>query len=334
MMFERTPEVKFAMEAVRRGSLLASQVQAETLPHTMTKEDRSPVTIADYACQALVAQMLLQAFPSDALLAEEDADKLRKPEGAEVLEQVTQFVKRFEFDATPAAVCEWLDCGKSEPATRFWTLDPIDGTKGFLRSDQYAVALALVVEGEVQVAVMGCPNLSDGYRPDPFGTGTLVVAVRGQGAWFTQISIPGVFEQLQVSYRSDPSKARLLRSFEAEHTNERLLDELQAALGIKPAQIRMDSQAKYAVLAAGKGDVILRPLPASNPVYREKIWDIAAGALVVEEAGGCVSDLRGDALDFTQGRVLSRNEGVLSTNGLLHPAFIKALRKLDTAPLF
>ena len=42
---------------------------------------------------------------------------------------------------------------------RFWTLDPIDGTKGFLRGEQYAVALALIVGGEVVVAALACPNL-------------------------------------------------------------------------------------------------------------------------------------------------------------------------------
>ena len=56
----------------------------------------------------------------------------------------------------------------------------------------------------------------------------------------------------------------------------------------------MDSQAKYAVLAAGGGDVNLRLLSPSRPDYREKIWDQAAGSIVVEEAGGRVSDLNGD----------------------------------------
>lgn len=63
-----------------------------------------------------------------------------------------------------------------------WTLDPIDGTKGFLRGGQYAVCLALLVDAKVQVGVMGCPNLAlDPLEPDG-EKGCLFVAVRGQGA--------------------------------------------------------------------------------------------------------------------------------------------------------
>ena len=58
---------------------------------------------------------------------------------------------------------------------RYWTLDPIDGTKGFLRGDQYAVALGLIDDGEVILGVLGCPNLpnSDGSR------GAIFSAVEG-----------------------------------------------------------------------------------------------------------------------------------------------------------
>ena len=62
-----------------------------------------------------------------------------------------------------------------------WTLDPIDGTKGFLRGEQYAVCLALLVDAQVQVSVMGCPNLPvDASNPDG-PKGCLFIAVRGRG---------------------------------------------------------------------------------------------------------------------------------------------------------
>jgi len=68
---------------------------------------------------------------------------------------VTHFVRYYAPSAHGhSAVCEWIDRGGSDYARRFWTLDPIDGTKGFLRGDQYAVALALVVDGKVQVGVL------------------------------------------------------------------------------------------------------------------------------------------------------------------------------------
>jgi 3'(2'), 5'-bisphosphate nucleotidase len=88
----------------------------------------------------------------------------------------------------------------------------------------------------------------------------------------------------------------------------------------------MDSQAKYAVLAAGGADVLVRLMSPSRPDYKEMIWDQAAGSIVIEEAGGRVSDLDGRALDFSHGRRLERNRGILATNGRLHDTVLKALR--------
>ena len=84
----------------------------------------------------------------------------------------------------------------------------------------------------------------------------------------------------------------------------------------------MDSQAKYAVLAAGDGDVLLRLISPSRPDYREKIWDQAAGSIVIEEAGGRITDLDGKPLDFSHGRTLAKNRGILATNGHLHDAVL------------
>jgi 3'(2'), 5'-bisphosphate nucleotidase len=66
---------------------------------------------------------------------------------------------------------------------RFWTLDPIDGTKGFLRGEQYAVCLALIENGEVQLAIQGCPNLPRNIHDPCSIRGSLFVAVKGQGAF-------------------------------------------------------------------------------------------------------------------------------------------------------
>ena len=90
----------------------------------------------------------------------------------------------------------------------------------------------------------------------------------------------------------------------------------------------MDSQAKYAVLAAGQGDVLLRLLSSSRPDYREMIWDQAAGSILVEEAGGRVTDLDGNPLDFAHGRTLATNRGVLATNGKLHDAILHGLAQI------
>jgi 3'(2'), 5'-bisphosphate nucleotidase len=328
MFAANTPEVKFALHAVRQATQIVQQVQVELVGTSLTKDDRSPVTVADFASQAVIARLLEKTFPEDVLVAEEDASALRAAGGRATLEQVTGFVTRFSNGCSPENVCTWIDRGAAAPGQRYWVLDPIDGTKGFLRGDQYAVALALIVAGRVQLGVLGCPNLSDAYRPDLIGPGSLVVALRGEGAWTTPLAEPGNFGRLQVSRRDNPAEARLLRSFESGHTNVSQIDEFAQALGIEAAPVSMDSQAKYAVLAAGKGDLLLRLLSTSKPDYKEKIWDQAAGSLVVEEAGGRITDLNGEPLDFTAGRSLANNRGILASNGLLHPAALQALQAI------
>jgi 3'(2'), 5'-bisphosphate nucleotidase len=157
----------------------------------------------------------------------------------------------------------------------------------------------------------------------------LVIAARGQGAWTTSLVAPGLFDRLHVSQRKDPAMGRILRSYEEGHTNVSQLERLAHLLQVKPEPVRMDSQAKYGVLAAGKGDAILRLLSTEKPDYREKIWDHAAGSVIVEEAGGKVSDLSGKPLDFRKGRTLEDNRGVLATNGWLQDAFLEALKTVS-----
>ncbi|MEW5867836.1 MAG: 3'(2'),5'-bisphosphate nucleotidase [Chloroflexota bacterium] len=322
------PEVQFALHAAQQATLLVRQVQAQLVSPALAKDDRSPVTVADFAAQALIGHLLADAFPQDALVAEEDSRALRQPEGATTLEQVTSFLARLAPKANPQAVCDWIDHGRVDTAQRFWVLDPIDGTKGFLRGDQYAVAFALVIDGLAQVGILGCPNLVGARQIDHTGPGSLVVAVRGQGAWTTELNQPGRFERLHVSEMIDPSSARLLRSFEAGHTNVDQIDHLAQALNIQAEPVRMDSQAKYALLAAGGGELMVRLLSADRPNYREKIWDQAAGSLVLEEAGGRITDLSGKDLDFTTGRSLTNNRGILASNGRLHPAALQALQAI------
>jgi 3'(2'), 5'-bisphosphate nucleotidase len=325
MLNFENPEIKFAIEAVTEASLLVKTIQAEMVTPALTKDDRSPVTVADYAAQALVGHLLEESFPQDAVIGEEDSGSLRTPEGRSTLERITAFVSRFAPKATPDIVCRWIDRGTAQSADRYWTLDPIDGTKGFLRGDQYVVALALVYDGKVQVGVLGCPKLTLGGAE-----GVVLAAARGQGSWCAPLEElkkgRNQFSRLEVSSQADPVQARMLRSFESGHTNVSQIDILAEIMGVRAEPVRMDSQAKYAVLAAGLGEIYLRLLSASRPDYREKIWDQAAGSIVIEEAGGRVTDLDGKSLDFTQGRTLAGNRGICATNGALHKPTLAALK--------
>jgi 3'(2'), 5'-bisphosphate nucleotidase len=97
-------------------------------------------------------------------------------------------------------------------------------------------------------------------------------------------------------------------------------------LGVERAPTPLDSQAKYLIIAGGQADLLIRLLPQRQPSYKEKVWDVAAGMLVVEEAGGRVTDLDGRPQDLTAGRELTRNRGSLISNGWLHEPVLAAIQ--------
>src|SRR6185436_14162908 len=128
----------------------------------------------DFGSQAIVARILAAALPGDELMGEEDASELREPRSAAIAEQVRAEVAVEVAGARLEEVLGWIDRAHGEGGRgRFWTLDPIDGTKGFLRGEQYAVALALIEGGEVKVGALACPNLPHGAA-----TGCVLLAVR------------------------------------------------------------------------------------------------------------------------------------------------------------
>jgi HAL2 family 3'(2'),5'-bisphosphate nucleotidase len=319
-------ELQIALSAVRTASRACRAVQRDVSPHTLAKEDRTPVTIADFASQALVAHALLDAFPHDPLVGEEDAAALRDPANAERLEQVRLRVAA-EVPADAADVLRWIDRGNTSAThPRQWVLDPVDGTKGFLRAEQYAIALALLVDGQVQVAALACPNLP--YTSDPTAPlGTVFFATRGAGSHAAPLfdaSAPA--HPIHVTPRTDLAGLRVCESVESAHTAHDHSAQLIHTLGITAPSVRLDSQAKYGVVARGDAELYLR-LP-TRPGYREKIWDHAAGVLVVQEAGGTVTDVDGRPLDFARGRELAANRGVVVSHGPHHALVVETLLEL------
>jgi 3'(2'), 5'-bisphosphate nucleotidase len=316
------PEVDFAVSMMTKAIALAPRILAGMAVQGLTKSDFSPVTVADFAIQAIVGKALMDTFPDDVLVGEENADMLRAPEGEQVLQVVTGFVQKQGQDATKEDICTWIDSGTAATSNRFWTLDPIDGTKGFLRGGQYATALALIEDGKVVLGVLGCPNLGDNCMPD-MGMGATLVAQRGQGTWLSVLNEP--FQSVSVSGCKDTSRTRILRSVEASHTNAEKIDHIAEFLKVVEEPVRLDSQAKYGVLASGGAEMLFRLLSSNSPDYKERIWDQAAGSIVLEEAGGRITDLKGQDLDFGQGRTLANNTGVFASNGILHDAGLEAI---------
>ena len=325
----KRPEVQFALKLIQFSSGLARRVRSESSVKTIIKADHSPVTLADMGIQAIAGALLEKHLPEAVLVAEEDADYLRTPVGAADLEKITTYVRSFFPKATIGDSCRWIERGQGKPGRSYWTLDPIDGTKGFLRGGQYVTALAFVQEGQVELAAIGCPELELQNHP-AMGKGVGIFAARGQGCWafsLKDIEDSKRWVRLEVSACREISRARVLDSFDPEHKNVEKDRCIRAALGIQPEPIVLDSMAKQVVLASGGAEIFFRTLPRKEPGHREKIWDVAAGALAIEEAGGRVTDLEGRGLDFGAGLTLARNPGLVATNGLLHEAVLGALQK-------
>ena len=319
-MDHNTPEeLQFAIDMMAGCATITRNVQPQHIT-SQDKADRSPVTIADYAVQAYVAQAIREKYPDDQLVGEEASNMLRENQIllAAVVEQIQPLIP----DTTPDQVCDWIDLGKGQPNGRYWVLDPVDGTKGFLRRMQYVTALALMEDDEVILGVLGCPALEFEGQP-----GVIVYGYKGLGAWWKSYDSQAIATPLQVSNIDSLEKVRLLRSFEDSHTDSNRIEDFVSKGGIKADPVRMDSQAKYVLLAAGKAELMMRLVSPERAGYHEYIWDQAPGYRVLIEAGGTITDSDGKALDFSTGRRLTNNRGIFVSNGLFHEEALKILHQ-------
>jgi 3'(2'), 5'-bisphosphate nucleotidase len=320
---DRDPTTATAIRAVRAAMTLTRRAQGRLLDgHTLTKTDHSPVTVADFAVQAVVTTILAEGVGPVTMIGEEGTDDLVGDTGAPLLDGVTALAAdALGREIASGAVLDAIALGGHDTTTgQVWTLDPIDGTKGFLRGDQYAIALALIEDGAVVLGVLGCPNL-----PNADGSsGALFVATPGSCTarsgesteWF----------DVAVARPVSLADARFCESVESGHSDHDASARIAALLGITAEAYRIDSQCKYGAVARGDASIYLR-LP-TRADYVERIWDHAAGAFVVEQAGGRVTDVDGHPLDFSHGRGLSANRGVIATDGSHHDAIVAAVRSV------
>lgn len=351
-------ELEIATLAVKRASVLTKRlsdaIAATQASGTHTKDDNSPVTVGDYASQALINHAIKLNFPNDEIVGEEDSDVLRESteEGKALSKKILDILQLAQQETSSfdeqigtlddlSKIYDSIDLGNSNGGSkgRFWALDPIDGTKGFLRGDQFAVCLALIEDGKPVLGVIGCPNLPANVHSnqDQSGiVGGLFSAVVGQGSYYTSLFNNGGFvplhaqERIHMKQDTDPSLLKVVEGVEKGHSSHSTQSQIKEELGfnsqsVQNQTINMDSQVKYCVLAKGQADIYLR-LPVSD-TYREKIWDHAAGNVLVYESGGQVGDVNGTPLDFGQGRTLN-SKGVLAGNRAIFPKVVDAVKSV------
>lgn len=323
-----------ALEAVCTACAVSRAVQANLDElRQVTKDDRSPVTVADYAVQAIIALSLAENLDAgDCLVVgEEDAAGLRMDNQVLIRKAVLQAVQSWKPQITEEQMLDAIDgCDHDGTANGYWALDPIDGTKGFLRGQHYAIALGRIENGEVVAGVMGCPNLS-ANQSHPLDVndaeGVVYAASKDAGAWeFAKCEQHAEPMRIVTQSYDSARPLRFCESAEKAHSNRGDSGRIIDSIGTEGEPARLDSQCKYALVARGQADGYLR-LPTSKE-YVEKIWDHAAGMCIANEAGAVVSDVSGKPLDYTHGQRLEENRGVICAVRGLHEQIINSIATL------
>jgi HAL2 family 3'(2'),5'-bisphosphate nucleotidase len=323
-------ELQVAIRAVRKASEVCRGIRsARDCEDAISKKDRSPVTIADFGAQAVVIREVMEQFPEIPVVAEEETGQMETLKGSALGAAMVAAVAAVVPGADWEQIAHWVSKGGYGGGAkgRFWALDPIDGTKGFLRNEQYAVALALVEDGKPVLGVLGCPNYpTGGFEQAGGGKGVLFYASCGTGAWKLDLdagegAVPAPVRCEELTQVAD---ARLCESVESGHSSHSRSGVIAGRLGLQRPALRMDSQCKYAAIATGDASIYLR-LPTSAD-YQEKIWDHAAGWVVTTEAGAAVADVDGRSLDFALGRTLASNRGVVAAPKGILPQVLEAVR--------
>lgn len=363
-------ELDVAVRVVHMACSLCQRVQeglvsSTSNDHVKSKDDDSLVTVADWGVQATVSLMLSESFSNQkvSIVAEEDVHTLSKSDSVGLLTAVVNTVNECLAEAPKyglqspkealgtSQILEAISrCNSTGGRNgRHWVLDPVDGTLGFVRGDQYAVALALIEEGKVVIGVLGCPNYPrkkewlnhhQSYKSmpkmsdtsDTWEKGCVLYAQRGSGEAWMQPLIHGnkkhtwsnSAQRVQVSAIDDPALATFCEPVEKANTNHSFTAGVAHSMGLKKQPLRVHSMVKYAAIARGDAEIFMK---FAQSGYKEKIWDHAAGVIIVEEAGGVVTDAGGHPLDFSRGLYLEGlDRGIVACSGTtLHEKLIGAV---------
>ncbi|RCI15535.1 hypothetical protein L249_3578 [Ophiocordyceps polyrhachis-furcata BCC 54312] len=340
-------ERQVAERAALHAAILTKRVLSSV--SEISKEDSSPVTVADFAAQALLTHLVRSEFPTDRFIGEEGSSALRRDDGLglRVYELFSSACRRLDDEASSSSVPsrdEMLDLidlgGRSHGGSngRFWAMDPIDGTAAFLRGEQYAVNVALIQDGSEVVGVIACPNLKlqDGAIHesivDADGLGIMLSAVKGRGTNVIALSpspddalVPRPLDRLEPPASLD--RLHIVDCAIGASSGREVMRRLAASLGAPfPGTDVWSSHVRYAALAIGGGHVLVR-IP-SSPEDSSCIWDHAGAQLIFTEIGGRVTDLDGKAIDFTAGRYLSRNRGLVAAQADIHDKVLSLVQDL------
>ncbi len=213
-----------------------------------------------------------------------------------------------EFPEDGILAEESIDTERRLGKSRVWMVDPLDGTTGFIDGNgDFAVQIGLIEGGECVLGVV--------YQPL---TGVLYRAVRGGGAWVARPEVEP--ERAHVSDHTDLATMRLAAS--RSHRSPRM-DRVVQSFGVKQEVRRGSVGIKVGLIVEQQCDLYVHLSP------RTKQWVTCAPEIILQEAGGKLTDLFGKPLRYNSPEVQNRN-GIVASNGVAHAEIIAALAPLLT----
>lgn len=340
-------ELQIACLTVQRAALATKRLLEAVDKGILDKSDSTPVTVADFAAQALIIAALQHVFPNDGFVGEEDSKALRSD--AKLLDRTWELVSSTHLDDeeseallyTPRSkeeMVDLIDLGQGEPKQkgRVWVLDPVDGTSTFMSGQQYVVCLALMEDGYQKIGVLGCPNLNLESGKvhedivDREGYGYQLFAVAGHGASMRRMGRGALLPASQIDKKAavtDPQQLGFVDCQAATSTDFALHGRIASQLGA-PWPNTTDvwaAQMRYVALVVGGCNAIVK-IPR-NPEYRSKLWDHAGGMLLAEEVGLVVSDLEGCTVDCGLGRTLAGCYGMIVAPPSIHGRVVETVKQ-------
>ncbi|TQV94350.1 hypothetical protein V2A60_002613 [Cordyceps javanica] len=337
-------ELEIAIDALQKASSLSQTVVSAQDKAGIEKDDFSPVTVADFAVQGLLAATFKGAFPEDNFVGEENASHLRTNEA--LLNRVWELlstVPRHGLTKVPESreqLCELVDlCGSGVPEPRrTWVFDPIDGTRTYMMGQVYAINIALLVDGQQMVSAVGCPNTSmDARAPlnnpdiDPSNGGCIAYAVKDHGAYVRpmhgdlhEVTPRRLSQQPSVSNVED---LHFVTSHDmADSALPGIHEKLTERMGIDfPGCDLLPWVLRWTVLAMGLGSTTVQVYKSRQRLA--KIWDHAGAMLLYEETGGKITDIDGKRLDWLAGRKFVRNFGFVAAPPSIHGAVLEQVHQ-------
>lgn len=302
-------ELKVALKAIRQAALLCENLSSRGLT-PQKKGDASPVTVADYAAQIVITDNLATHFPKDGICAEETLAVFR--ESTPALQEAVRAECGPDIDLEAKLA---RNSSRGPSLGRVWIIDPIDGTKGFLRKEAYCCVLALMEGTRCVLSVIACPNLQ-AFSLEP----TVYWAIAGAGAWSEPLG-GGARRKLSVSKIGQVSEGFFTEASDSNRASKEAAEKVRTSLGNSKPPLVAEGQVKHVLIASGLASAYVRvpKLGFSGP---DAIWDVAPGALLVVEAGGVATDRNGKSLDYSELPYLNHNSGMLLTNGLIHNSIL------------